>query len=1077
MDPTVFGDPYRPPCGGWPSKSKVGVVVHYRSGDKCDYWKNTTLVAEGALGTGTQKPYARADTGVNNPGCNGESEGCNCPGVPDPLPTNPALPAAPIYGPWDPAEFPICPSGTGLKTYDLNCYAKQGTTKLDYGVWRKLGFKNAQAIRYWHGMSPLLSHDPAGRYNRRPVSFANATASGDNGWINYTGETSVCDQRIEDEQTTPSRTKYLNLSVTAEIAFTDSATPANNYDESVTLTSSVNANSGVTKVSIPTNTDHDALAWVHIYRPSDGLNLYETTAVVFQAGWDADHETTITETSADGITWEWTEQGWYWDTPGSEYVLKTKYHQTLNVETGEYHSQQYGWNAAGTTWFAQVATDIAVSNTGFSFVQVQTTHGNTYDWVSTRTVTGLLTVENTAASIWSDMKDLLALWPLDDDKLYPWRMDEYVTAAPLVGRNEVQQAVSPEGGLGQPSGWLDPHDPDNPSALFDDVCSGTITGAPISYYVAGEALAGGYGPHFDHQHKTWDGCYDGDENPVPYIHKYGARSGSQPGHGTDLPSSGDPTDDCQPPGATRWLENWPWPGRLPPGAWVMAAAPHRTWSGGWDGQFITSRVPGLFMAQKWAEIKIPRRSHNFFRPCGADRYELDTARVYCVASAGGSPLVVVLKASTSLTVGTPMIYTDGAGKGAVYTVASGSGTTWTMSAKVADVPDSDARPVGTLAKLRWYTTAWPVCGRIAIGAATDNEDGTVDLVLTTPADGLQTGDHVDFSGAGWTGPGSNIAVTVSDSTHVTIPGYLSADYVSVGYMASHGAPNFKWNDANAKGEYLLIRWLENQRDYQERDRAIAQWAAYSACHWGSAPGAALRVNQATHGMPRAVYEFHVDQECLSFSECCPMVMCISPNDESWDNGTTHWPDDAAIAANIGDDRYGFMYQAVIQQDLPDPLWQEPAAPCTPDGDVGCGWAEDLHGLCVVDVCDPELGGTRYFARRPVEEAHQGSATIGADTSPALPTGCYLGYLLLAALDTTSSVNGNVLPPPVTGTDAAGALRLEGYWYDSSGSAGLLIPNTPITPWLTYQHQIDCVCNATRPEFAVDYMRDSVPNCW
>lgn len=1077
MDPSVFGSPYRPPCGGWPAKEVVGPVMHYRLGDKTDYWKNTTQVAKHDGSAGTEKPQPRTDDELDWPSAT--QPGSNCPCDPGTGCAQLTPHGAPYTGPWTMAEFPTCPAGAGLATFDGNCYAKQ-TAQLDYGVWRKLGFKVVQGLRWWHGMYRLLSHDPSGRISRRAVTFANQPASGDTNWIDYSGETSTCAYSTEDEQPTPDRAKYCAVSVTAEKKHTDSyGGEANDYDEPITVSASVNPLSGVIKATIPTDTPHGARAAVKVYRPQDADNMYTAgTANISYHGGSESNPNAVSEVSSDGIFWTWTLQEWRFDPTAGDLIFRTTFTQTLNEATGEYHSIQYGYDVTGLVWDKRVTIDLTISDAAFSFASwAYSTSGVEVfqDWT---TVTGTLGTTNSASTVYADMKSIMALWPLNDDKLYPWRIDSYVTSGPLVGRSEVQGPVSPETALTMPPGWMDPADPDNPDAAPENMCYGTVTGAPLSYYAAGGSTIGGYGPHFDWRHKTWWGCVDGGENPVSYVALYGAWSGAQPGHAADRIACGDPTDDNQPPGATRWLENHPWPGRVPMGAWVSSAMPFKQWTGGYDGQWVTVNLPGMFMAQKWAEIKIPRPSHNYFRPCGLDRYELDTANVHCVSSSTGTPLVVTLRASASFTAGDHVVYADAAGGAGLYTIASGSGATWTLSAQIRVLPASVDYPMSTLSKLRWYSTAWPIPGRIAVASATDSGAGEIDLVLAAPAVALQTGDAVDFTGLPFSGAATNLSVTVVDQTHCHVPGAFTGAYTSGGYVSSHGAPNFKWNDGNAKGDYLVIAWQQNQRDYQERARAIKQWSDYADCHWGSAPGSPIRANQRTHGMPSAVTAFEVIEDCLPFSGCCPQVICISPNGETWANGTTYWPDDGAISANIGDDRYGYVWQGLVQQDIGDPLWVQPAAPCGTPGGAGCAWLEDQDGLCLTDVCDDSVGGAggkRYFAHRPMVEPRNSLPTIGGDTAPALPSGCYVGYLSLAALDTTSPVNGFVLPPPQVAEDANGTLRLEGFGFDAS-NAGVLWPGTPITPWEVWLHEANCVCLNTRPDFAPQYTLDAVPRC-
>ena len=52
-----------------------------------------------------------------------------------------------------------------------------------------------------------------------------------------------------------------------------------------------------------------------------------------------------------------------------------------------------------------------------------------------------LSTTNTSAQVYTDIKSLLANWPLNDDALYPWRTDTKVSVAPLVTRLELQNAA------------------------------------------------------------------------------------------------------------------------------------------------------------------------------------------------------------------------------------------------------------------------------------------------------------------------------------------------------------------------------------------------------------------------------------------------------------------------------------------------------------------------------------------------------------------------------------------------------------------------------------------------------------
>ena len=1096
MNANNFGPPFRPPCGGWPEKQIAGPVMHYRSTDKVDYWKNKTLVASGSDGLGTQKPYARDDNGATDPGCGGDDpETCNCPDPPEPVPENPSSPAAPLYGPWFMAEFPSC--GVGMTGIDLNCYEKQ-SGQADYGVWRKVGFKNLQCWRWWHGMFGLLSHDPNGAWDRRPWSY-HSTPYESPGCQQDVSGYGPCSYSTEDEQPTPDGTKYLHLEITAIGAHSDSEHPENDWTETAEKVVQVDRTSGVRYLTVSgTGVDadhHDTPHWmmqyVKLFTPDTGRATYGTIVMPGSPracnflDWSTDPPTPrdviISETSTDGINWVFSEQDWFYIYDGGTdtwgWQIRTVIWQSLNNQTGEYHQRNYAWSDAAGDVIQVGQADITMTNTGFHYTQAGRVLGLNYMWEDSMEVTGTLSDANHASDVWEDMKNLMALWPLNDDKLYPWRIDSYVTAAPVVGRDEVQAPITPDSALSHPYGWLDPADGANPDAAPDDVRTGAITGAPLSYYALAGASVGGYGPHFDHIHKTYFGCKTESRNPVAYVKRYGAWSGNQPGHEADTSNvrAGDPTDDVMPPGATRWTENFPWPGRLPVGSWVMSSMPYQQWDTD-SGEYVMVRPTGMFLAQKWAEIKVVRPSYNFFRPCGADRFMPDATASYRVVAASGEQPVVTLDEAAALTAGQKVVYCDASGIAKVYSIQGGSGKTWALGSALKTVTGLWQYPVGSIGGVL-FPNCWPICGRVSIDSVADDGKGTLTIALAEAPPALLTGDRVDLLENVLAATVSDLQVTMLDDRTLTVPGYMVLPYDGDGFVASHGAPDAYWYDDNPKGDYVFIRWQMNQRDWAERQRVRAQWTSYPDCHWGQwMPGQPIRSNQAMHGMPQAVTGFVVEQHCLPFSACCPVVMCISPNGESWLNGTTHWPDEGLISAGIGDDRYGFLWQSVIQQDMPDPLWVPPLPPFVTEDAIPCGMEEDILGTCWNDNCDRDSGGTIYYAHRPMDEARSELPTIGGVVAPALPAEHFIGYLTLAQLDAGFIPPGVVLPPPLTGTIVdGGGLVLTGYGYDAS-NPGILLPGTPIMPWQLWLYETDCVCHGTRSDFVPIYRADAIPVC-
>lgn len=232
------------------------------------------------------------------------------------------------------------------------------------------------------------------------------------------------------------------------------------------------------------------------------------------------------------------------------------------------------------------------------------------------------------------------------------------------------------------------------------------------------------GGHFDHRHTNhhWAGV------PLADTIYYGAWSG---GSGTL-----DPADACQPRTATQWADSIQ-ASRFPHGAWTIMES----------GQ-------GVLWMQKYAEIKLPWKSQNWFGPCGADRdrktgYDCDLVDGACVQSGGTAS----------------------------------------------------------------WPNAWPIEGDR--GATFAEAGGTVTVTLDAAAEYLRVGDKVDFTSAdGLTvddnsGAGYEVA-SIGSGTFTYAGAAPGATYTRV---KSHGAPGYWWYDTAGKGSYSVIRHTFDHRAY------------------------------------------------------------------------------------------------------------------------------------------------------------------------------------------------------------------------------------------------------------------------
>jgi len=998
--PGSFGPPYRPPCDGWPGTQRWflgGPFQHRRAGDSAvAVHANSTRVPDYRLITDPTysasgiPPYSRYDDRSDWP----SGGTCPSPGT-QPNPSCGAItPGAPPCGPWfNPPtdDRPVAVSGS----IDRNTYASaSGFT--DLSVCHKLGFKNVQAWKAWHGRLSYLTHDTAagsstiGRADRIPT------------------DSPACPCSVELEQTTPDGTKYRTSTYSADYdnQYWYRSAIVEEHHVVATRTATVDRYSGLvtgnTGVDIITGTDDGNAA-------SDRDAHLGLTAASAIDWWNA----RLSLWTTSGYTITITESGGAYTATGVSGGI-TVATATLTPSSGALSVTEYDESGLITTY----TESASFTATGFTH-EWHVIHTGTEGEDTTVTVTGALSDPYSAADLEADVTTLLGQWNLADDQVYPWRIDEQATIAPLVNYNEPAGAINPDNFSPASVGTFS-----DPNAAFYD---GSIRGAP---------LAAGYGPHFDWLHQTWRQCHAEDSTAVPYRYAYGAWSGGYtPAHADG--SMNDFTDKVVPGTATQWTWNYDGviiPGNVPAWAWLI---------------FVPTS--GILMGQKWAEIKVPRPSINFARPCGVDRLAIITSTARCATYLAATPARVTLDSATSLVTGDICLAAGIAGvTQGIYQVTKLGDMVYeltTLLLAVPTLPAIPAPPVSILGKLRWLAAPGS-CGPVGISAATQSG---ANVVLTLVSKGyFLPGDLLDFSGVA--GLGSGVAVVSAASpTSLTVTGTLSGAYSTGGTAVTHSAPSYAWNDDQPKGDYYIAEWSFNYRDYQERARVVAQAAGCSGCP-DVAPedSSAIRPNQAGHGMPQEVSDLAITEACLPFSVCCPQVICLSPNGESWTNGATY-----GFPALASDCRYGARWQAAVVQTVDDPLWMAPHNLCSDGAPDSCGWVEDLAGTCPGDDCSEGVG-SHYYPRRDAKEA-RASVPTGA---PTMPAGCEINPLTIYDLNLTIPPGGIVLPPP----SALG-------YVSSDDGADPMLPVAAATPWGLYLRELDCVCGGGR--FAAEYQLDGV----
>jgi hypothetical protein len=279
-----------------------------------------------------------------------------------------------------------------------------------------------------------------------------------------------------------------------------------------------------------------------------------------------------------------------------------------------------------------------------------------------------------------------------------------------------------------------------------------------------------------------------------------------------------------------------------------------------------------------------------------------------------------------------------------------------------------------------------------------------------PAFCMSSGTHteqVDLWDANMMPVTSNITATRVDDTHFSVP----TSYLSVRFVTITGAAKWYMNDTGAKGDYAVLEWLADLRSVGE----YARLAGITDC--SSTQVFQPSTNSGGGPVTQPFASFTQTPGCLPFIPCAPKVVCISPNGETWSNGTTlPFPESFAC-----DETYGSKWWAYVQSTMTDLFWQQPHRPCNietcakwqMDGGICSG---DSPGSCPGDddfEGDSELP-VYYFTHAPQVEVRltvPNNYGLGQDEpASALPAGIQIGWLS----PVTNSTGDVALPPEPPG---------------------------------------------------------------
>ena len=154
-----------------------------------------------------------------------------------------------------------------------------------------------------------------------------------------------------------------------------------------------------------------------------------------------------------------------------------------------------------------------------------------------------------------------------------------------------------------------------------------------------------------------------------------------------------------------------------------------------------------------------------------------------------------------------------------------------------------------------YATAWPICGHVGV-SGTSESGGTVTVDLVESADYLRAVDYVafakydaDYKRTLTDGDVEVASVGASQFTYRgSLPDASATHVVSYAHGTATAAPHYVWNNDTAKGDFVWLEWTTvTNSDCTETMTPLC------------VPGCILR------------------------TPCSPSVMCISPNQDGFNN--------------------------------------------------------------------------------------------------------------------------------------------------------------------------------------------------
>ena len=938
---------------------------------------------------------------------------------------------------------------------------------------KKIGYKNVQAKRQWHGTP--------GFYFDAPTEAYYCPIEGD-----CVSGTYCNPAPYQSYSNTASQTKYGSVSYNITVDYNVACVPSSSYTDTYEASLSVNPQSGVVTVNSGSFGCGTASGYAGLMgtTPAGWIGIiYNPPSPGFAFPGCGVSEGDTMVMSCDESSYTWTIS----DGSGDETTVSASWTITATSFDYNYSHSITGEDACGggLITYDTVAITLSITDSSMSYSNVAYLDpsycencGEPYASVY---ITASFSNGISAGSILSDIDTLLGEWDMTDDALYPWRTDGDTSVAPMVSRNEVPGNVSPlefvpfavactpcaESGCPNDCDTSCAGCPEGYGCVYTEDCYGNAVcsedwAITYSYNLAtdpnallyddsilGAPKPAGYQGFFDFRWEDWQ--IVGTIGGLPDYEIVGWGSGSPGNFGVPL-------------NATQWT-NLQEAIQFPGGAWIFYNLnPSVAANGDCFNPGANCPSPAaILIAQKWAETKVPFPSQNFFRPAGNDRFVYDEENVYAIGSTSGGPgpgtqinlLDTVHCDATTSVVATglwgPYPDTDG---NLYFWSVTGGGASVTLDLPIYLCPDTwastsrdgQASSPSTLycfGKLRWSTgnpstDPFPILGRggvtsvaeymgsSSVSELTASALPNMGMILTTVGY-----DEIDIYDKFMNLLSSAAQVTRIDDSHFTVPVGLTT-IQNAAWIMSHGAPNYKWDDQFPKGDYVYTDWTYWPRQSYEPTRINTVYAACAGELCGTDPSTGCDCSAITCETPAgSVFSgFTQTPGCVAFNPCTPGVLCISPNGESFQNGATY-----GFASINLDEEYGSGWQAEFQQVMTDLLWQVPHVPATnPCATETTTWIED-DGTCEPDGTGgancANMDGCVYFPHRPLVEART-SVPSGA---PSLPSGITIGWV-----------------SPVTDPTSPDAL------YPSNSNVGGINVNAP---WVIWENECGCIQGSGR----------------